>query len=240
MNILIPMAGLGSRFPSQQYSMPKPLIDIAGEYMISKVIRSLDLDGKYFFIIAKNKFTDLAKEAILHIKKDSVFIDIDYITEGPAVSALMFKNYINNEEELVIANCDQIMEWNSKNFLHNVRLYDGAVVTYHTDTDKNSFAKLDENGFVTEIREKEVISNVSLNGIHYWKKGKYFVNSAELMIENQDRAPNGEFYIGPSYNYLIKQNYKIGIYHIPNEQHHPVGVPEDLERYLEHANKKYR
>ena len=66
------------------------------------------------------------------------------------------------------------------------------------------------------------------------------MNSVELMIENQDRAPNGEFYIGPSYNYLIKQNYKIGIYHIPNEQHHPVGVPEDLERYLEHANKKYR
>jgi UDP-N-acetylglucosamine diphosphorylase / glucose-1-phosphate thymidylyltransferase / UDP-N-acetylgalactosamine diphosphorylase / glucosamine-1-phosphate N-acetyltransferase / galactosamine-1-phosphate N-acetyltransferase len=239
MNILIPMAGLGSRFPSQQYSMPKPLIDIAGEYMISKVIKSLDLDGKYFFIIAKNKFTDLAKEAILDIKKDSVFIEIDYITEGPAVSALMFKNYINNDEELVIANCDQIMEWSSKNFLHNVRLYDGAVVTYHTDTDKNSFAKLDKNGLVTEIREKEVISNISLNGIHYWKRGKYFVDSAESMIENQDRAPNGEFYIGPSYNYLIKQNYKIGIYHIPNEQHHPVGVPDDLERYLEHANKKY-
>lgn len=233
------MAGLGSRFPSQQYSMPKPLIDVDGEYMISKVIKSLDIDGRYFFIIAKNKFTNLAKNAILAIKKDSVFIEIDYVTEGPAVSALMFKDEINNDQELIIANCDQIMEWNSKTFLHNVRLYDGAVVTYHTDTDKNSFARLDKNGLVVEIREKEVISNVSLNGIHYWKRGNYFVTGAEMMIENQDRAPNGEFYIGPSYNYLIKQNYKIGIYHIPNEQHHPVGVPEDLERYLEHANKKY-
>ena len=47
-----------------------------------------------------------------------------------------------------------------------------------------------------EVREKEVISNVSLNGIHYWKKGSYFVESAERMIEMEDRAPNGEFLLG--------------------------------------------
>lgn len=239
MNILIPMAGLGSRFPSHQYPMPKPLIEVNGEPMISKAIKSLDLDGNYFFIVAKNQFTDLVKETIFAIQKNSTFIEIDYLTEGPAVSALLFKDKINNEDELVIANCDQIMEWNSKNFIHNVRLYDGAVVTYHTDTDKNSYARLDKNGFVLEIREKEVISNVSLNGIHYWKRGSYFVTSAEKMIDLQDRAPNGEFYIGPSYNHMIRQGLKVGIYHIPNEQHHPVGVPDDLQKYIEHANKKY-
>ena len=233
------MAGLGSRFPSHQYPMPKPLIEVNGEPMIAKAIKSLNLEGRYFFVIAKNKFTDLVKETILAIKDDSLFIEIDYITEGPAVSALLFKEQINNNDELVIANCDQIMEWNSENFLHNVRLYDGAVVTYHTDTDKNSFARLDKTGYVVEIREKEVISNVSLNGIHYWKKGRHFVSSAEKMIELQDRAPNGEFYIGPSYNHMIRNGLKVGIYHIPNEQHHPVGVPDDLNRYLEHAKKKY-
>ena len=233
------MAGLGSRFPSHQYPMPKPLIEVNGEPMISKAIKSLDLDGRYFFVIAKNKFTELVKETILAIKEDSVFVEIDYITEGPAVSALLFRDKIDTDEELVIANCDQIMEWNSKNFLHNVRLYDGAVVTYHTDTDKNSFARLDDYGHVVEIREKEVISKVSLNGIHYWKKGRYFVSSADKMIELQDRAPNGEFYIGPSYNHMIRQGCKVGIYHIPNEQHHPVGVPDDLQKYLEHAKKKY-
>lgn len=239
MNILIPMAGLGSRFPSHQYPMPKPLIEVNGEPMISKAIKSLNLDGNYFFVIAKNKFTNLVKETILALKENSTFIEIDYITEGPAVSALLFRKEIDTDEELVIANCDQIMEWNSTNFLHNVRLYDGAVVTYHTDTEKNSFARLDKTGFVVEIREKEVISNVSLNGIHYWKKGNYFVSSADKMIELQDRAPNGEFYIGPSYNHMIRQGLKVGIYHIPNEQHHPVGVPDDLQRYLEHAEKKH-
>jgi dTDP-glucose pyrophosphorylase len=207
--------------------------------MIARAITSLNLEGNYFFVIAKNQFTNLVKETILALKPTSNFIEIDYITEGPAVSALLFREFINNDDELIIANCDQIMEWNSENFLHNVRLYDGAVVTYHTDTDKNSYARLDEKGFVVEIREKEVISNVSLNGIHYWKKGQFFVSSAEKMIELQDRAPNGEFYIGPTYNHMIRQGLKVGIYHIPNVQHHPVGVPDDLKKYLEYENKKH-
>jgi NDP-sugar pyrophosphorylase family protein len=238
MNILIPMAGLGSRFPSHTYPMPKPLIEVNGEPMISKAIKSLNLDGNYFFVIAKNQFTSLVEKTITAIKPGSKFIEIDYITEGPANSALLFRNQINSNEELVIANCDQLMEWNSENFLHNVRLYDGAVVTYHTDTDKNSYARLDKNGLVVEIREKEVISNVSLNGIHYWKKGSHFVNSADKMMELQDRAPNGEFYIGPTYNHMIRQGLKVGIYHIPNEQHHPVGIPDDLKKYLEHEKTK--
>lgn len=232
------MAGLGSRFPSHTYPMPKPLIEVNGEPMISKAIKSLNLDGNYFFVIAKNQFTSLVEETIKAIKPSSKFIEIDYITEGPANSALLFRDQINTGEELVIANCDQIMEWNSENFLHNVRLYDGAVVTYHTDTDKNSYARLDKNGLVVEIREKEVISNVSLNGIHYWKKGSHFVNSADKMMELQDRAPNGEFYIGPTYNHMIRQGLKVGIYHIPNEQHHPVGIPDDLKKYLEHEKTK--
>jgi hypothetical protein len=130
------------------------------------------------------------------------------------------------------------MEWNSNSFLLNVRQFDGAVVTYHSDTDKNSYARVNKKGYVTEIREKEVISNISLNGIHYWKKGSHFVSSAEAMIASNDRAPNGEFYVGPTYNYMLQIGQTVGIYHIPNQQHHPVGVPIDLENYLIHEKAK--
>ena len=242
-NVVIPMAGLGSRFPSQQYSMPKPLIPINGEPMITKAIKSLGFDllsfsCNWYFVIAKNNFTNQIKDTIYKSIKEARFIEIDYITEGPACSALLFKDQINNNDELIIINCDQIMEWNSKMFFMNAQCYDGCVVTYHTDTDKNSFARIDENGFVKEIREKQVLSNVSLNGIHYWKNGKYFVESAEAMIAAQDRAPNGEFYIGPTYNYMIKEGRSVGIYHIPNQQHHAVGVPHDLEMYLNYVKRK--
>jgi len=237
-NVLIPMAGLGIRFATQGFALPKPLIDVNGEPMISKAIKTLDLDAQYLFVIAKNNFSDRVKRVIKDVQPTAKFIEIDYLTEGPAVTSLLFKEHINTNDELVIANCDQILEWNSNTFLVNARLYDGCVVTYYTTTEKNSYARLDKKGFVTEIREKEVISDASLNGVHYWKHGKYFVDSAEEMIENQDRAPNGEFYIGPTYNYMVRKGLKVGIYHIPNSQHHAVGVPSDLERYLNYENSK--
>jgi NDP-sugar pyrophosphorylase family protein len=232
MNIIIPMAGLGSRFFTEHYKLPKPLIDIKGKPMIQRAIETLDLDGQYFFLLRQSEYTQQTIDVIKSVVPTAKFKIIDYLTEGPACSALLFELDLYLDDELVIANCDQIMSWNSSMFLHNVRMYDGAVVTYHSDTEKNSFARLNTKGLVTEIREKEVISNVSLNGIHYWGKSyRFFVTAREMVVAN-DRAENGEFYIGPTYNYMIKNNYKIGIYHIPNEQHHPVGVPADLERYL--------
>ncbi len=232
-NVIIPMAGEGSRFPKDQY-LPKPLIDVNGKPMIVRAIESLGIEGQYHFIIRQNEYTNIVKDIIGRVVKNPKFVEITQTTEGPACSALLFREEINNNEELVIANCDQIMEWDSKLFFHNVRLYDGAVVTYYSDTDKNSYAKLDKKGHVIEIREKEVISNISLNGIHYWASGKYFVDSAEEMISADDRAPNGEFYIAPTYNYMVKKGLSVGIYHIPNEQHHPVGVPVDLEKFLKY------
>lgn len=227
------MAGEGSRFPKNQY-LPKPLIDVNGKPMIVRAIESLGIDGQYHFIIRRNEYTSIIVDIISKTVKNPRFVEVTQTTPGPASSALMFKDKINNDQELVIANCDQIMEWNVDQFFHNVRLFDGAVVTYHSDTDKNSYARVDKRGRVTEIREKQVISNISLNGIHYWKQGQYFVNSAEEMISQDDRAPNGEFYIAPTYNYMIQQGLTVGIHHIPNEQHHAVGVPIDLERFLKH------
>jgi NDP-sugar pyrophosphorylase family protein len=232
-NIIIPMAGLGSRFPQDKY-LPKPLIDVNGKPMIVRAIESLGIQGQYYFIVRKNEYTSIIKDIISKVVPGPRFVEITETTEGPACSALLFKEHIDNDDELVIANCDQIMEWDPTLFYHNVRLYDGAVVTYYSDTDKNSYARLDRKGHVVEIREKEVISNISLNGIHYWRHGKFFVTSAEAMIAANDRAPNGEFYIAPTYNYMIKERLTVGIHHIPNEQHHAVGVPVDLERFLKY------
>jgi NDP-sugar pyrophosphorylase family protein len=238
MNIIIPMAGLGSRFFTEQYKLPKPLIDIRGKPMIQRAIETLDLDGDYFFLLRQTEYTKQMVDVIKSVVPKATIKIINYITEGPACSALLFEREIDTEDELVIANCDQIMSWNSNMFLRNARVYDGAVVTYHSDTEKNSYARLNKRGLVTEIREKEVISNVSLNGIHYWNDSYRFIAAAKEMIAANDRAENGEFYIGPTYNYMIRDNYRVGIYHIPNEQHHPVGVPADLERYLNYHDSR--
>jgi len=228
------MAGLGSRFPRDKYYLPKPLIDVNGRPMITRALESLDIDGQYHFILRNDEFLKITKDVISKTVKNPNFVIVDQTTEGPACSVLLFKEFVNNDDELVTANCDQIMEWSSKLFFHNVRLYDGAVVTYYSDTDKNSYVKLDRQGRAIQFAEKEVISNISLNGIHYWKKGSDFVESAESMMAANDRAPNGEFYIAPTYNYMIRAGKEIGIFHIPIEQHHAVGVPIDLERFLKY------
>jgi dTDP-glucose pyrophosphorylase len=235
MNIVIPMAGEGTRFPRDTYKIPKPLIEINGVPMIQRAIHSLGLVGTYHFIIRKDSYYDQVCTLLHSIYPSSKIISVDETTEGPASSCLLFRDFINNEEELVIANCDQIMWWDPELFLTTARYYkyDGLVVTYTTSTPKNSYARVDRKGFVQEIKEKEVISDISLNGIHYWRKGKYFVQSVEDMIKYNDRAPNGEFYVGPTYNYMIKSGLKVGIHHIPNCQHNSVGVPEDLNSFLE-------
>jgi len=237
MNIIIPIAGLGSRFPKEIYTLPKPLIQIGDKPMIIRAIESLNLKGNYHFVIRKSPYSENLKQTIISYIKDANVLEIDYLTEGPACSALLFEDAVNNDSELVIANCDQIMEWNSDVFLANARLYDGLVVTYFSQTKKNSYARINTYGDVVEIKEKEVVSSISLNGIHYWKKGEDFITSAKRMIAADERC-NNEFYIGPTYNYLIASQKKIGIFHIPQQMHHAVGVPEDLELFINYENSK--
>lgn len=232
MNIVIPMAGLGSRFPN--HKLPKPLIDVNNKPMIQAVIDSLGIDGKLIFIARNSHIDDYNIDKLLKDLYDCEVISVDHLTEGPACTALLAKEYINNSEPLIITNCDQIMHWDKNSFQTFCKHYpkDGFVVTYYANTTKNSYAKLDKFGNVVEIKEKEIISNVSLNGIHFWKSGRYFIESALAMIAADERAPNGEFYVGPSYNKMIEVGYKVGIYHIPNCQHWAIGTEEDLEDYL--------
>ena len=233
-NIVIPMAGLGSRLPISVYKTIKPLIPINGTAMIRLVVDSLNLDGRYIFIYRRDEYSTELEKVIGEMEIPAEIVVVEELTKGPADTCLAASELINNDSELVIANADQIMWWNSNQFLSSARSegLDGVIVTYSSTSERNSFARLSRNGLVTEVREKEVISEIALAGIHYWRKGKEFVRSAEKMI-SEGRYALGEFYVGPTYNLMIESGAKIGIYHIPGYQHNPVGIPEDLEKYKE-------
>ena len=156
---------------------------------------------------------------------------MDKITEGPACIALVAKEYIDNDEPLIIVNCDQVIwDFNSKYLedFANVTQADGFLGCFLSSSKKNSYIKVDPNGEVVEVREKIVMSNLATNGLHYWKNGSLFVQSAEEMIARND-CYNGEFYIAPTYNYMIKNGKKVLPYFF--NLHFPIGVPEDLEKY---------
>ena len=231
MNVLIPMAGRGERFAkSGKYTLPKPLIDVNGKPMIVRVIENLGMTGKHIFLVLKDR-CEIVENAVKDVLGDYVIIPVDQVTEGAACTCLLAKDYINNDEPLLVANCDQIMEWCPKIFLDCVKGdMDGCIITFSSDSPKNSYAKVNRHGHVTRVAEKEVISEFATTGVYYWSKGRFMVDSCEKMIAKNLRT-NNEFYLCPSYNEMIEDGLIICILHIP--KHWPIGTPEDLEAYLD-------
>ena len=238
MKILIPMAGRGKRFEDAGYSFPKPLIDINGKTMIQIIIENLNFSAEHILICQKEHYEKYAlKELLDLITPNCKIIQVSEITEGAACTALLSKESINNDEELIIANSDQWVNWNNQHFLSFLRDNDadGGIVTFYSTHPKWSFVKLDDEGKVTRVAEKKPISNIATVGIYYFKKGKYFVEAAEQMIGKNIRT-NDEFYIAPVYNEMIQSNKKILNY--PIAEMRGLGTPEDLSKFMENIDKK--
>lgn len=238
-NIVIPMAGLGSRFASVGYEKPKPFIDVNGKPMIVRVLENLNYPNSNFILIARKEHLEREKLLVQQIKEEYnvTFLGIDKLTEGTACTVLHARKYINNDLPLLIANSDQIVDISISKFIDDCfeRNLDGSILTFkdYELNPKWSFAKLDNNGLVIEVKEKEPISEFATVGIYLFNKGSEFVNSAIDMIIENDRV-NNEFYTCPVYNYLIKNRAKIGIYNIEPSGMHGIGTPEDLALYLKH------
>tara|TARA_B100000902_G_scaffold399844_1_gene472956 strand:- start:7952 stop:9619 length:1668 start_codon:yes stop_codon:yes gene_type:complete len=233
-NILIPMAGKGSRFTKRGFKSQKPLIKLNEKTLIEHAIESLNIDGNYIFII-RREINESNKELIdilNNIKPDCKIIEIDYITEGSASTCYLAKEYINNNDELIITNCDQILEWDSANFLKKSKDYDCCVLTYNSNDKKNSFIKTDKNNIGIEIIEKEVISDNALVGVHYFKKGSDFISSYNEIFKNNKKFKN-EYYTSTVCDNLIKNN-KL-VYNIKlteNQKYYSTGTPECYFKYL--------
>ncbi|EAI4427326.1 lipopolysaccharide biosynthesis protein [Campylobacter jejuni] len=233
MNIVIPMAGLGSRFAKAGFDKPKPFIDVLDKPMIVRVLENLKYKDARYILIARKEHLTKEKKLVDEIKNNFnvEFIPIDKLTEGTACTVLYARKYINNDMPLMIANSDQIVDINIADFINDSfkRGLDGSILTF-IDKEKNpkwSFAKLN-NDLVVEVKEKEAITEFATVGIYFFNKGKIFVESAIDMIIENDRV-NNEFYTCPVYNYAIKSGAKIGIYNIDFSKMYGIGTPEDLE-----------
>jgi HAD superfamily hydrolase (TIGR01509 family) len=234
LNVVIPMAGNGSRFKEAGYSFPKPLIEVNGKPMIQAVVDNLNVQANYTFIVQKEHYEKYTLKYLLEMISPSCnIITVDSVTQGAACTVLLAKNIINNDQSLLIANSDQFVEWNSDDFYYNCenKNDDGCILTFESIHPKWSFAKIDKNGFVTEVAEKKPISNNATVGIYYWKHGSDFVKYAEQMIQKNIRV-NNEFYVCPVFNEAINDNKKIGVFNIDNMW--GLGTPEDLKCFLEH------
>ena len=234
--VLIPMAGRGSRF-EHIYDLPKPLIDVYGKPMIQQAVETLAIPGNYIFVVLQehlNRFSYL-EDLLLSLNSKVDIIVTQEITQGPASTCLLAKDLINNSSPLLIANCDQVMCWDSVAFLEacTTERIDGMIVTYTSVDPKNSFVEMTTHGVIKRVVEKIPVSNEATVGLYWWKQGQDFVRSAESMIQKNERY-NNEYYVGPAYNQLINEDMKIvKSYHVDNP--FLIGTPADLNIYLENV-----
>ena len=234
MKIVVPMAGAGSRFETAGYTFPKPLIEVRGEPMIAKVVKNLNLQGQYIFLVQKTHYEKYNLQGLLTlIAPNCKIVQIGGLTEGAACTVLKAKEHINNNEPLIIANSDQYIKWNSFETISsfNHKDADGGILSFTSVHPKHSFAKVDSNGYVTEVAEKNPISNNATVGIYHWKQGADFVRYAEQMISKNIRT-NNEFYICPVYNEAIQDGKKIKINSV--DEMWGMGTPEELNNFLTH------
>lgn len=234
MNVLIPMAGAGSRFAQAGYVFPKPLIEVNGKPMIQVVVENLNVDAHFIFIVQREHYEKYNLKQVLNlIAPGCDIIQVDGLTEGAACTTLLAKTLIDNDEPLLMANSDQFVEWDANECLYafTADTIDGGIITFKATHPKWSFARLDDNGFVAEVAEKNPISDNATVGIYYWKRGADYVKYAEQMIEKDVRT-NNEFYVCPVFNEAIQDGKIIRMKEI--QKMWGLGTPEDLTYFLDH------
>lgn len=232
LNILIPAGGMGTRFAKAGYTFPKVLIDVEGKPMLQFVVDNLNIDANYIYIIQEEQDKKYNMTTLLKlITPNCKIIRFKDLPDGAADATLLAKEFIDNDEQLLIANSDQYMEWDSSEFMYAMQpdSIDAGILTFDNTHPKWSYAKIDEDGWVTEVAEKNPISNHATVGIYFWKKGSDYIKYAEQMIKKNIRV-NNEFYVCPVFNEALIDRKRIKTWDI--KKMYGLGTPEDLERFL--------
>jgi len=238
-NIIIPMAGLGSRFQQAGFSLPKPLIKVINKPMYSWAVDSLPLEytNKLIFVLLSSepKFEELKKDIGDRYKKfNPIILDVTKLTEGQSATVLMSKDYINNDVPLLIHNADTAFDI-KRNWLEDIlnNDVDGALLVFNSNEPRWSYSREDAKGSVVEVREKKVISNFATTGTYYFRYGFQYVSLAEDRISKKLKEAN-EYYIAPLYNDMIEKGAIIK--NILIDKLYCFGTPEDLVTSLNEMN----
>lgn len=238
-NIVIPMAGAGSRFQVAGYDVPKPFIVFNGKMMIEHVLESFAQVKANLILVIQEKFKTEQAQQLEKLKKahDLEFVTVPGLTMGAACTCMAAHNKINNDNGVLFADSDNIFAPQViKAFIEDVqkRNLDGALLTFNSSEPCFSYAKIKEDGFLVQTKEKEVISNNAICGVYYFKRGADFIGAAIDLVVAQD-LQKGEFFMSNVYNHFLKYNKKVGIFNIAQDDFKCVGTPQQLDNFINSA-----
>lgn len=249
MNILIPMAGAGSRFAEAGYTVSKPAIPTydkrTGKKLPMVVCATLDLpnvlsDGSNVIYVDRDFHkTNGTEETIKACFPNACFIAVDHLTEGQACTCMLAEEFIDNSEELLIAGCDNGMEFDMDKFHVLKEKADVLVFTYrHNESvlanpDAMGWMIVDDDGNVVDTSIKKAISTTPMDdhavvATFWFKKGSIFVEATKKMIAENDRI-NNEFYVDQVVKHTLELGYKAKVFEI--DRYIGWGTPADFELY---------
>ena len=236
MNIIITMAGLGSRFKKVGYEVPKYMIEVNGKNLFQWSMSSLsDFNKqdnvKYIFIARKenNSRQFILDEMNKNNITDVHVIEIDESTDGQATTALLAKEYWNEDEEMIVYNIDTYVEEGTMKYSDIQG--EGFIPCFNAEGDHWSFVKLDNDGNAIEVREKQRISNNCTVGLYYFKNCRLYEKLYNDYYKDNTYLEKNEKYIAPLYNHMIKLGMNVRISNLPSEKVHVLGTPEEVEKF---------
>jgi dTDP-glucose pyrophosphorylase len=236
LNVVVPMAGAGSRFMDAGYDLPKPFIDIAGRMMIERVLDGLVLENAHYTLIIQKSFTENNGAILKNLADNSrvAFLIVEKLTEGACCTALAAHELINNSIPVIFADSDNIFR-NSvfRAFTENALQggLDGSLLTFRAHETMFSYVETNEQGHIVRVKEKEKISDRAVAGVYMFRRGADFIRCAVNMLIYGDRS-GGEFYMSNACNWAVKLGLKMGVFDIGTEDWACVGTPEQLKNYM--------
>ena len=232
-NILIPSMGKSLFFKKNFF--PKPMIEISGKTMLEHVVENYEeIKEKHFIFVFDKKDCSgfhLDDSAKLLTGNDTDIITLGASTSGALCTCLMAVKSINNEEPLIITNCDQTIDVDYNDVLEKFQKLDvkAGVITFDSIHPRWSYAKVVDDE-VVEVAEKRPLSKHAIAGFYYFRYGKDFIEAAKKVIL-KDNNYNGNYYISASLNEIILDNGKIGYYEVSRDQYNTFYSPEKIKEF---------
>lgn len=235
MIVVVPMAGGDETFKEHGYPFCKPLTEIQDRPLIEHVLgglRSLGADRHVFVIRTEDARRGHLDEVICLLDPRAGIVQSHGKTAGAACSALLAIEHIQPDRELVIANGDQIFNYDLGNLVREFRSrdLDAGTIVFDSVHPRWSFVRVDEDGLVVEAAEKRPISRHATAGFYYFRRGRDFVQAAKDMIRKNAQV-NGAFYVCPTFNEMILRHARIGIHPVPREAYVSLATPQNIEEY---------
>lgn len=246
MIVLELMAGSDARFEEAGYPFPKNVVEIAGLPLVEHVVKNIsalsELGARFVFVIRRDEDQRHHTGAVLRLLSPSATVlAVPSLTGGAACTALLAIEHIDNDEPLLIANGDQVLDADLSAIVRGfqTRKLDGGIIVFRSTHPRWSYVRCDPDGFVVEAAEKHPISNLATAGAYYFARGRDFVRAAMESIK-KDAHFNNAFYVCPCYNELVLEGAKIGVAEIAKEAYHSLATTQGVEAYAEHLARLRR